>query len=75
MSSMVLKVEFLAGTSLECAVAEARQKATVLGLAYVSFNFNGIDVNVLPQGHQSALTIKQAVERYQDQRIGGFIIV
>lgn len=45
-SNMCLKVEFLAGTSIEAAVFEASEKARVLGLAYVKFDFNGISMSI-----------------------------
>ena len=48
MSNMSVQVEFLAGTSFEDAVKEAKEKAILWDLAYVMFDFNGIHVSVRP---------------------------
>lgn len=48
MSNMSVQVEFLAGTSFEDAVKEAKEKAILWDLAYVVFDFNGIHVSVRP---------------------------
>jgi len=44
--SMELTVDFLAGTELIDAVFEAKIKAAEWGLAYIKFNFNGVNVSV-----------------------------
>ena len=41
MSVMILTVDFLPGTSLKDAVAEAKQKALTFDVAYVKFEYNG----------------------------------
>ena len=42
MSNMTIQVEFIPGTSIEDAITEAKEKAKLLNIAYVKFNFNGI---------------------------------
>lgn len=44
--SMELTVDFLAGTNLTDAVFEAKIKASEWGLAYIKFNFNGVNFSV-----------------------------
>ena len=44
-SNITLSVEFLAGTSIEDALAEARTKAVEWNVAYIKFNFNGVNVS------------------------------
>lgn len=41
-----ITVEFLAGTTTEQAVTEARDMAVKLQVAYVKFNFNGVSVSI-----------------------------
>ena len=43
MSNISIQVEFLAGTSLEQAIIESRHKSMVWDVAYVKFNFNGVN--------------------------------
>lgn len=45
-SKMIMKVEFLAGTTIEDCIAEAAHKCRFLDLAYVAFDFNGVSVSV-----------------------------
>ena len=45
-SSMSIKVEFLAGTRIEDAVKEAKDKAKKLDMAYICFNFNGAEFSI-----------------------------
>ena len=44
-SNITLSVEFLAGTSIEGALTEARSKAIQWNVVYIKFDFNGIDVS------------------------------
>lgn len=44
--TMELTVDFLAGTNLIDAVFEAKIKASEWGLAYIKFNFNGVNFSV-----------------------------
>ena len=46
MSNITIDVEFLAGTSIEEAISEAKQKAIQWDVAYVCFNFNGVSMSV-----------------------------
>lgn len=55
MSNACIKVEFLAGTTIEAAIAEARALAAKLGLVYVVFDFNGVKVSVKPSGDDKGL--------------------
>jgi|TARA_R110000803_G_scaffold187252_2_gene249657 hypothetical protein len=50
MSKAILKLEFLAGTSIEVAAAEALHKANVLDLA-IKFNFNGVVLTVFQNNY------------------------
>ena len=44
--AICLQAEFLAGTTMEQVVSEAKALAIKLDLAYVKFNFNGINISV-----------------------------
>ncbi len=46
MSIITINVEFTAGTDISVAVSEAIEKAKLWNVAFVSFNFNGVTVNV-----------------------------
>lgn len=46
MSSMCVGVEFLAGTTITNAVNEAKEKAILWDVSYVTFSFNGIAISV-----------------------------
>lgn len=41
-----IEVEFLAGTDFSDACYQAKELAQQLNIAYVKFNFNGVDVSV-----------------------------
>lgn len=45
-SNMTINVEFLAGTTIEQAVEEAKLKAEKFDVAYICFNFNGISFSI-----------------------------
>lgn len=45
-SNMVIKVEFLAGTTIEEALNEAKAKASELNVAYIKFKFNGTSFSI-----------------------------
>jgi len=47
-SNIEIKVEFLAGTDISEAVTEAKQKANLWQVSFVSFNFNGTDFSISP---------------------------
>ncbi len=46
MSDITIDVEFLAGTSINQAISEAKQKAIQWDVAYVCFSFNGVSMSV-----------------------------
>lgn len=46
MAELSLQVEVLAGTPIRRAALEARSLARKLDLAYVQFNFNGVEINI-----------------------------
>ncbi len=46
MSIITINVEFAAGTDISAAVNEAIEKAEFWDVAFVSFNFNGVTINV-----------------------------
>jgi hypothetical protein len=41
-SNIAIEVDFLSGTKIEDAVAEAKEKAALWGVAYVQFKFNDV---------------------------------
>ena len=45
-SKMTIKVEFLAGTSIENALKEAKIKAAEFNVAYIKFDFNGTPFSI-----------------------------
>lgn len=45
-SNASMQVEFMAGTDIKEAIAEASEKARRFDLAYVKFDFNGIKMSV-----------------------------
>lgn len=61
MSSACINVEFLTGTTIEAAISEARTLAANLGLAYVVFDFNGVEVRVKPSGDD-----KDLIDQFND---------
>lgn len=46
MSNMIISVEFLAGTNIEDAITEAKQKAQLFDVACIHFNFNGVPFSI-----------------------------
>lgn len=46
MSNICLEVEFLPGTSIEEACAEAISQVNFFGFAYIKFNFNGVSMSI-----------------------------
>ncbi len=45
-NTMIVNVEFLAGTDIQAAAQAAKSKAGEWGVAYVCFNFNGIHLSI-----------------------------
>lgn len=45
-SNITINVDFLAGTSVEHAIMEAKLKATFWNVAYVCFDFNGVRFSI-----------------------------
>jgi len=60
-SNMELTVEFLAGTGLEDAIIEAKDKARLLNVAYIKFSFNGVEFAV-----GGNADIKKTLDQYSD---------
>ena len=52
MSKGTLTINFIAGTHITAALKEAKKKAIALDMAYITFNFNGIDFSI---GHDANL--------------------
>lgn len=48
-NNATLTIDFLAGTSLDDALAEAKDKAIKFEFCYVCFNFNGVSFSVSPR--------------------------
>jgi len=61
MSNISMQVEFLAGTSIEDAVAEAKAFAIKLDIAYVKFDFNGVSMSIGQKAN-----IQNAVKAFHD---------
>jgi len=60
MSKMSIKVSFTAGVSLREALAEAKEKAEKLGVAFIEFSFNGAFFAVSPQAD-----IERGIEEFE----------
>lgn len=45
-SNITVEIEFLAGTNIDDAVTEAKQKAAEWGVAYVKFKFNDVSFSI-----------------------------
>ena len=56
---MTIDVEFLAGTDIEQAISEAKEKALKFDVAYICFKFNGIHCSI---GRNA--DVDDAVDRY-----------
>lgn len=61
-SNICINVEFLAGTSIEQAIIEAKDKAASWQVAYISFNFNGVKMSI--KENTSAI---EAVDKFHEQ--------
>ncbi len=48
MSKMIVSVRFIAGSNIMDCLIEAQEKAVMWNVAYVEFEFNGIEVSVSP---------------------------
>lgn len=72
MSNITIEVEFLAGTSIEQAIQEAKEKAIFWDVAYVEFNFNGVRISVR-QNTDVEKTVKKFLdlETFKDAYIIG----
>lgn len=57
MSNINLKVEFMAGTTIEEAISEAAQLTKRLDIAFTEFNFNGINCAVSKSPNISKLVM------------------
>lgn len=70
-SKMTVKVEFLAGTSIESTIEEAKEKACFWDVAYVKFDFNGTSVSV-----RQNTDVKEGVDKWHKaiQNNGRYII-
>jgi hypothetical protein len=60
-SNITLNVEFLAGTDLEQAVVEAKQKAALFDVAYICFSFNGVSFSI-----GATADVYDVLERWRD---------
>lgn len=61
MSNITIEVEFLAGTSIEQAIGEAKIKASLWNVAYVKFNFNGVKISV-----KQNTDVEKTVKKFMD---------
>ncbi|MNR37504.1 hypothetical protein D3C85_1555260 [compost metagenome] len=59
--SNIINVEFLAGTDIEEAVKEAKQKAFFWDVAYVCFKFNGVNMSI-----KQNTDVEKAVHQFHD---------
>ena len=46
MSNMTINCEFLAGTEINQAIKEAKNKAIIFDVAYMCFSFNGVNLSI-----------------------------
>ncbi len=60
-SKICINVEFLAGTNIEDAIAEAKELALELNVAYIHFNFNVKKLSI--SGHAN---VERALRRYRE---------
>lgn len=61
-SNICINVEFLAGTSIEQAVIEAKDKAILWQVSYVKFDFNGVKMFV-----RSGADLTEAVDKFHEE--------
>ena len=66
-----LKVEFLAGTDLEDAIKQASNFAEKLGVAYITFNFNGVSMSI-PQNADISSCITEYYQQVKNP--SGFVV-
>lgn len=62
MSNIVIKVGFRPGVDIESAIIEAKNKCKLWGVACISFNFNGITLDV-----DSGSDVEDVYHEYQKQ--------
>jgi hypothetical protein len=65
-SNMSVAVKFLAGTSIEQAVEEAKIKASDWSVAYITFDFNGVKMNI-----RSNTSLIEAVDKFHEELQSG----
>ena len=65
-SNMSVAVKFLAGTSIEQAIEEAKIKASDWSVAYITFDFNGVKMNIRPD-----TSIIEAVDKFHEELQSG----
>ena len=63
MSNITIKVDFLAGTSFNDSIHEAKRLARRMDICYVAYVFNGINVSI---GQNADL--KQAEQDFKDHK-------
>lgn len=61
--NMTIEVDFLAGTNIKSAIKEAKQLASILGVAFVQFKFNETEFSV---SHKA--DIKKMIKEYKNQK-------
>lgn len=59
--SVIISVEFMAGTDIRAAVSQAKDAAARLGFSYVCFKFNGVAFSI---GRRA--DVESVVERYMN---------
>ena len=65
-SNMSVAVKFLVGTSIEQAIEEAKIKASDWSVAYITFDFNGVKMNIRPD-----TSIIEAVGKFHEELQSG----
>jgi len=60
-STMCIDVTFLAGTNLDAAITDAKEKALFLDVAYINFKFNGVAFSI-----GRAADITDVLHQYHD---------
>ena len=63
MSNLTVNVEFLAGTTINEAIKEAKEKAQALNVCYITFKFNGKSLSVSQRAN-----VKKMTEEYKTKK-------
>ena len=74
MSNMTLECEFVAGTDIGTAIAEAKVKARHLRVAYMTFNLNGVSVSIGPNADLNKAVVDFEKQQHKAIEIRGSVV-